>query len=176
MEESPVENRTPASAMQLQPHEVLAEIIRRMGYEVEVESSDGEEQLLINISGKDAGALIGKKGQTLDALQFILNKAFRRDAEDHKPIVVDSGGYRQRRTEALVQLAHRLSEKASRTGHIVAVNPMSAHDRRIIHLALKETPGISTRSEGEGIYRRLLIVPETETAPEPEPETEPEAE
>jgi spoIIIJ-associated protein len=162
MEESPVENRTPASAMQLQPHEVLAEIIRRMGYEVEVESSDGEEQLLINISGKDAGVLIGKKGQTLDALQFILNKVFRRDVEDHKPIVVDSGGYRQRRTEALVQLAQRLSEKATRTGKIVAVNPMSAHDRRIIHLALKETPGISTRSEGEGIYRRLLIVPEPE--------------
>jgi len=82
-------------------------------------------------------------------------------AEDgRKPIVIDSDGYRQRRNDALVQLAHRLREKATRSGKIVAVNPMSAHDRRIIHLALKDVPDVSTRSEGEGAFRRLLIVPE----------------
>ena len=75
-------------------------------------------------------------------------------------MVVDSDGYRERRIEALRELAERLGDKAARTGKIVAVNPMSAHDRRVIHMALRETPGISTRSEGEGEERRLLIVPE----------------
>jgi spoIIIJ-associated protein len=142
------------------PDHVLREIVRLMGYDVEVATSDEEEHLLLDLRGGEAGALIGKKGETLDALQFVLNKIFRGDTDDRKPIVVDSGGYRQRRNEALVQLAHRLCEKATKSGKIVAVNPMSAHDRRIIHLALKETPGVTTRSEGEGIYRRLLIVPE----------------
>jgi spoIIIJ-associated protein len=150
----------PQSSDDEAPGRVLQEIVRLMGYDVEVDTADGDERLLLDLRGTEAASLIGKKGQTLDALQFVLNKIFRRDTDDRKPIIVDSGGYRQRRTEALVQLAHRLCEKATKSGKIVAVNPMSAHDRRVIHLALKETPGVTTRSEGEGIYRRLLIVPE----------------
>jgi len=130
-----------------------------MGFVVEVSESLQDDRVLLNISGPESALLIGKKGQTLDSIQFLLNKMLSRDG-DHLPVVVDSNGYRERRVEALVQLAHRLCEKAVRSGKIVAVNPMSAHDRRIIHLALKETPGVTTRSEGEGIYRRLLIVPD----------------
>jgi spoIIIJ-associated protein len=138
-----------------------------MGYQVEVEVSEDAERTLLDIGGPDAGQLIGKKGQTLDALQFVLNRMLGGELEGRRPVVVDSNGYRQRRTDALVQLAHRLREKATRTGKIVAVNPMSAHDRRIIHMALKETPGVTTRSEGEGIYRRLLIVPDAAGATPP---------
>lgn len=141
------------------PKPVLLEIVRLMGYQVEVEATDEGERTLLVIRGADAGQLIGKKGQTLDALQFLLNRMVGRE-ETRKPIVIDCDGYRERRNEALVQLAHRLKEKATQSGKIVAVNPMSAHDRRVIHMALKDIPGVSTRSEGEGALRRLLIVPE----------------
>jgi spoIIIJ-associated protein len=148
----------PAPSAERDPVALLRELLRLMGYELEVSARSEPDRLVLEISGAEAGLLIGKKGQTLDALQFLLNKMVSRETEQ-KPIVVDSNGYRQRRVEALQQLANRLSEKAQRTGKVVAVNPMSAHDRRIIHLALKETPGVTTRSEGEGVFRRLLIVP-----------------
>jgi spoIIIJ-associated protein len=149
---------SPAPSAERDPVAVLRELLRLMGYELEVSAHDEPDRLVLEIGGVEAAALIGKKGQTLDALQFLLNKMVSREIEQ-KPIVVDSNGYRQRRVEALQQLAQRLSEKAQRSGKVVAVNPMSAHDRRIIHLALKETPGVTTRSEGEGAFRRLLIVP-----------------
>lgn len=140
--------------------ELLKEIVIKMGYEVEVEQREEEDHTLLNLDGEDAQHLIGKKGQTLDAIQYLINKIASVDGEDHKPVVVDSNGYRERRNEALQDMARQLGAKAVEAGKIVAVNPMSAHDRRIIHMALKEAPGLSTRSEGDGIYRRLLIVPE----------------
>lgn len=73
--------------------------------------------------------------------------------------MIDIGGYRERRVDALKQLAERLREQVTKAGKTVAVNPMSAHDRRVIHMALRETPGVITKSEGEGESRRLLIVP-----------------
>jgi len=140
---------------------LLHGMVARMGYELEVLVSADEERIQMNLSGEGAGELVGPKGQTLDALQFLLNRMLNRTGHgDRRPVVVDSDGYRERRIEALRELAERLGDKAARTGKIVAVNPMSAHDRRVIHMALRETPGISTRSEGEGEERRLLIVPE----------------
>jgi spoIIIJ-associated protein len=142
------------------PRTILHEIIRLMGFEVEVEKVETEETIGLTVSGAEAGHLIGKKGQTLDALQFVMNKIMGGDAAGRKLITVDAGGYRERRREALTELARRLGEEVARTGKAIAVNPMSAHDRRIIHLALKEKAGITTRSEGEGAERRLLVVPD----------------
>jgi spoIIIJ-associated protein len=138
---------------------LLHDILTLMGYTLEIETSEEEERIVLDIQGEDAADLIGRKGQTLDSLQFIVNRALNRRMHDRRPVVVDSGGYRQRRIDALKELADRLGDKAARTGKIVAVNPMSAHDRRVIHMALRETPGVTTRSEGEGPTRRLLIVP-----------------
>ena len=128
--------------------ELLKEIVIKMGYEVEVEQREEEDHTLLNLDGEDAQHLIGKKGQTLDAIQYLINKIASVDGEDHKPVVVDSNGYRERRNEALQDMARQLGAKAVEAGKIVAVNPMSAHDRRIIHMALKEAPGLIDAQRG----------------------------
>ena len=142
-----------------QASDLLEGILQRMGYELEVEASDDGQRIVLDIIEDDDGALIGPKGQTLDALQYVLARAMNNRGVK-RPIIVDDGGYRGRRKEALLELAQKLLEEARSTGKTLAVNPMSAHDRRVIHVALKEEPGVITRSEGEGIYRRVLIVPQ----------------
>ena len=139
---------------------VLHRILEHMGIVAEVRVREEDERIVLDVAGSETGLVIGKKGQTLDALQFLMNKIINRDREGRKPIVVDSEGYRVRRADSLVELALRLGEKAVRTHRTITVNPMSPHDRRIIHLALDKVPGVTTRSEGEGAYRRLLIIPE----------------
>jgi len=138
----------------------LEGLLERMGFAGSVESSEDEERIQLRIFGTDASALIGKKGRTLDALQFIVNKMVGREPGERKLVVIDSDNYRQRREASLVQLAERLSKKAVEEGKIVKLNPMSARDRRVIHMTLRDTAGVSTHSEGEGDDRRLLIVPE----------------
>jgi spoIIIJ-associated protein len=122
-------------------------------------SSDGE-QIQLSLSGSDSGMIIGRRGQTLDALEHLVNRVvFRDDTEPGGRVSLDVEGYRQRRQESLEQLALRLAAKARETGRFVTLNPMSPRDRRIVHLTLQSDPSVSTRSEGEGQYRRLVIVP-----------------
>ena len=147
--------------------EVLGEILKRMGIDASIDVNDEADRVVLDIKGAESGLVIGKKGQTLEALQFLVAKIVHRGFEGEagssrsptKPIVVDVGGYRARREEALVELANRLGEKARHTGRTITVNPMSPHERRIIHITLDKVPGVTTRSEGEGIFRRLLIIP-----------------
>jgi spoIIIJ-associated protein len=142
--------------------EVLKKLLELMGLEAEVESTENDERILLVVKGPDTGLVIGKKGQTLDALQHLVNKIVaqtRPEGDDGKAIHLDSEGYRDRRNESLVELAHRLAEKARRTGRPVAADPMSAADRRVIHVTLAEAEGVTTRSEGEGIHRHLVVVP-----------------
>ncbi len=149
------------------PRQVLGEILKRMGIEASIELREEGDRQVLDIKGVEAGLVIGKKGQTLEALQFLVGKIVHRGFEGDaaasrgqiKPIVIDSGGYRARREEALVELANRLGQKARHTGRTITVNPMSPHERRIIHITLDKVPGVTTRSEGEGIFRRLLIIP-----------------
>ncbi len=142
--------------------EVLLGMLTRMGVEATVRVTEDPERIVLDGAGSEAGLVIGKKGQTLDALQYLVNKIINRDRDGRKPILVDSEGYRGRREESLVELAHRLADKARRTGKPVAADPMSPADRRVIHVALANTPGLTTRSEGEGIYRHLVIIPTSE--------------
>jgi spoIIIJ-associated protein len=141
-------------------HELLKGLLQRMGMRATVTVRVEEGQLLVDIGGPDSGRLIGKKGQTLDAIQIILGKMVARRVGRSLMMTVDAGGYRERRAESLEELAHRLRQKAIDSGRTVALNPMSARDRRIIHVALRDAEDVSTRSEGEGDQRRLLIVPE----------------
>lgn len=155
--------------MKDQAAEKLQGILDRMGVEGEVVAREDDERVTLEVRGADASLVIGKHGATLDALQFLVNKMVSRgpapgagvegDEAQSKPISVDAEGYRERRAESLVELAHRLAEKARRSGKPVPAAPMSAADRRVMHLALADVPGLTTRSEGEGPARHLVIIP-----------------
>lgn len=148
------------SAFAKESRDALRMLLEHMRMEVDVNViEEDEQQVLLDIVGRDAQHLVGKKGQVLDAIQMLVNKMVKRQAPGAL-ILVDAEGYRERRTDSLVKLAHRLKEEAKSKQRVVALNPMSARDRRIIHMTLRDEPGVSTRSEGEGLERRLLIVPE----------------
>jgi len=138
----------------------LQDLLGLLGIKAVVDLKEEPERILLNIQGDGSGLLIGRKGQTLDALEYLINKIVHKGAEDKKRIVVDTENYRSRREESLIRLAHRLGEKAKRLGRPVTISPMSAHDRRIIHLALQDDTNLRTRSLGTGLYRKLVISPE----------------
>ncbi len=142
----------------------LQDILRLLEVETTVDLKEDSERILLNIKGDGSGLLIGRKGQTLDAIEYLINKIVHKDAEDKKRIVVDTENYRLRREESLVQLAQRLAEKAKRMGRPVTISPMSAHDRRIIHLALQDDKTLRTWSTGSGLYRKVIISPEKKSS------------
>lgn len=138
--------------------EFLQNIFTAMNIEVAIEKIAAEEGIIFNLHGQDLGILIGKHGQTLDALQYLTNLAANRDIEqDRVKIVVDVEDYRKRREETLYRLAERLADKVKRRGERVVLEPMSRHERKIIHMALQEDKRISTYSEGEEPYRKVVI-------------------
>jgi spoIIIJ-associated protein len=130
-----------------------------MSFECQVAVKETPEKIILNIEGDGSGLLIGKRGQNLDAIQYILNKAINRADNERKMIMVDSEAYRKRREEALLVLAQRIREKVKKTKKPVSLSNMNAHDRRIIHLALQEDETLTTKSRGEGEYRKIVILP-----------------
>jgi spoIIIJ-associated protein len=138
---------------------LLAGILERMNIEAPVTADAREEAIVLNIQGDGGGLLIGKRGQNLDALQYIVNKATNRSGEDRKMIVIDTEAYRKRREDALVSLAERLGQKVKKTRKAVTVSHMNAHDRRIIHMTLQTDSSLTTKSRGEGEYRKIIIMP-----------------
>ena len=114
--------------------------------------------ITLNIDGDKSGLLIGKKGKTLDALQFIVNRIVNKKLEKNIQVVVDSEGYRKRREEVLMEMAFRLSEKAKKLKKPMVTNLLNPHDRRTIHIALKDDDEIDTRSRGDGIFKKVLII------------------
>jgi spoIIIJ-associated protein len=142
----------------------LQDLLRLLEMDATVDLKEDPERILLNIKGDGSGLLIGRKGQTLDAIEYLINKIVHKDAEDKKRIVVDTENYRLRREDSLVQLAQRLAEKAKRMGRPVTISPMSAHDRRIIHLALQDDKTLRTWSTGSGLYRKVIISPEKKSS------------
>jgi len=140
--------------------DVLEDLVDHMGFDVTIDGIQEDERVDIEMSGPDAGRVIGKKGQTLDALQFLVNKIVNRFPEGRKHVVLDVEGYKDRRADSLVSMAQRLADKASRTGKIISISPMPARERRVIHIALADWNGITTQSDGEGTERRVRIIPE----------------
>ena len=128
----------------------LRGLLDHLEIEAPVEMKEDEERIYLNIQGDGGGLLIGRKGQTLDALEYLVNKMVHKSQEGKKRIVVDTENYRLRREESLVKLAQRLAEKARQLGRPVTISPMNAHDRRIVHLALQNDRSLRTRSTGTG--------------------------
>lgn len=139
--------------------EVLDGILLRMGLDFPVHIKETHDTISLRIEGDGSGLLIGKGGQTLDALQYIINKATNKNGKERKRIILDTEDYRMRREKTLIALAEKLGQKAKRTRKPVTVNPMNAHDRRIIHLALQDDKQLMTKSRGEGNYRKIIILP-----------------
>lgn len=139
--------------------EVLEGILTRMDLETSVEVREDDERVVLDVTGPDAGRAIGKKGQTLDALQFLVNKIVNRFPESRRYIVVDSGDYRDRHDKNLVSMARREAKRAVEQGRTITLSPMPARDRRLIHLSLAKFPGVTTKSNGEGLGRRIQIIP-----------------
>jgi spoIIIJ-associated protein len=145
----------PAGATLERARTVLTEIVALMQVEAQVVLAD-EGQLMI--AGDKRGMLIGRRGQTLDALEYLVNRIIGREELPGR-ISIDAEDYRERRRGSLEGLAQRLAERVRRRGKAVSLNPMSPRDRRIIHLALQGDPSLVTRSTGDGYYRRLVIAP-----------------
>ncbi|MGI5902380.1 MAG: RNA-binding cell elongation regulator Jag/EloR [Desulfitobacteriia bacterium] len=135
----------------------LRELIAAMNVNADFEVFHRDDHILINITGSDLGILIGRRGDTLEAIQFLTGLAVARKAVDKTRIVIDIEGYRKRREETLIKLAKRLAEKVKRTGTRIVLEPMSPQERRIIHTALQGEYKILTFSEGEEPNRRVVI-------------------
>jgi spoIIIJ-associated protein len=141
--------------------EFLLGVLERMGISADIDIKDDKDRTTLEIQTKDTELVIGRRGVVMDALQHLVNKVVYRDRRDEKtkPLVVDAGGFRDKQVERLRALGQRMAEKALETKQIVELQPMTAHDRRIVHMAISEIAGLTTRSEGEGEDRHILIVP-----------------
>ena len=137
--------------------EFLLGMFGKMGLSVQIEKLTTKDKITFQVHGEDLGILIGKHGQTLDAIQYLTNLVANKEVRRRCQIVVDVENYRSRREETLIQLAHRLGAKVRRTRQKIALEPMNAFERKIIHLALQNEKNIKTDSEGQEPYRHIVI-------------------
>src|SRR5271170_5358058 len=152
----------------LEAIEILKQILEQMGEQTEVRQIEVDaETVELEIKGDGSGILIGRHGQTLDALEYIVNRILARRIKDAAPISLEAESYRARRRQQLHRMALSMGEKAKREHKPVRLEPMAPRDRRVVHLALKEDPMITTRSAGEGLMRSIEIMP-TDSSGRPE--------
>jgi spoIIIJ-associated protein len=123
------------------------------------ESPDDAPEIVVEVTGRDSGRIIGKKGQVLAALQFLTHRVINRPGQDRRHVLVDADGYRLRREQSLATMAKRLGKQALEEGKIITFEPMNPRDRRVVHLALAKFEGVITKSDGEGDSRRVQIIP-----------------
>ncbi len=138
---------------------LMTQLMELVGFDGTVDAFDAGEVILVQVSTAQTGLFIGQKGETIDALQYLLNLIVYRDWPFAKRIVVDTEGYRQRRVEAIQGMANRVARRAQRERRPLSLPPMSAAERRVVHLFLKENPKVSTSSEGQDENRRVVISP-----------------
>jgi spoIIIJ-associated protein len=140
--------------------EVVERIVHEIGVQCTVEIEESDEEIRVVCDGHDLGMLIGRHGQTIDAIQYLANAiVFRGRYEERKPLIVDAAGYRDRRQATLDALAVRMAEQASATGQRVELEPMTAVERKIVHEKLKDDPEVETTSEGTEPNRFVVVLP-----------------
>ena len=137
--------------------EFLSGLTERMGVPAEIAVSESEEQLRMVLSGENMSILIGRRGETLDAIQYLTSLNVNRTREDYLRVSLDTENYRAKREEALRKLAVRMAGRCKKSGRRVALEPMNPYERRILHSALQADPDVTTHSEGEEPYRRVII-------------------
>ena len=138
--------------------EFLQELTQLMGVNVSVAvATDEEGNVRVNMDGDNLGILIGRRGETLDALQYLTSLRVNRGQSNYTRVTLDTEGYRAKREEALVRLANRMANRAQKTGRKVSLEPMNPYERRILHSALQDHPAVTTHSEGEEPNRHVVI-------------------
>jgi spoIIIJ-associated protein len=141
------------------PEVILSEILTRMGFDADVESRVLDGSMHLNINTDTPGLLIGRHGQTLNALEHLLNCILNKSSLVKKKVFVDTEGYRERREQMLVELAYRVATKVKQTHQEIILDPMPPQDRRIIHIALQSDDYVRTYSRGGGIMKRVVVTP-----------------
>ena len=145
--------------MPAQPKETLLKLLETLGFEASIDEHQIEDGLLLEVKTDDSGRLIGRQGQTLSDLQYLLNRLLFQQDQSSPKVMVDVGGYRAQAREALVKKAKDAAEKVRRWGDVVELEPLSAFDRRIVHNALKDDPNVETHSvEVEGTNKKAVLL------------------
>jgi len=165
IEEKPVKRKSTAAIRpddleDVSRHEALdflRKTCEKMGLTLEITAKKNEECIYFDIEGKDAGTIIGKRGQTLDAMQYLTSLVVNKEKEKYIRVVLDAENYRSKREKTLEQLADRLARKVVKTRRSVRLEPMNPYERMVIHATLQNDPKVKTRSEGEEPYRRVII-------------------
>jgi spoIIIJ-associated protein len=138
---------------------VLQRIVEELGLEASVAVEEGEDEIQADIEGEDVGLLIGRHGQTIDAIQLLCYQAAFRGRQDRKRVSVDAAGYRRRQGESLRRRADMAADDAVRHGQAVEMDPMGSNDRRVVHEHLRDRPEIETYSEGDEPNRYVVVAP-----------------
>jgi len=145
--------------MTAEPKETLQQLLETLGFQATIEEHQFEDGLLLEVKAEDSGRLIGRQGQTLTDLQYLLNRILFQKDQSAPKVMVDVGGYRAQAREALVKKAKEAADKVRRWGDVVELEPLSAFDRRIVHNALKDDPGVETHSvEVEGTTKKAVLL------------------
>lgn len=137
--------------------EVLRAILDGLGLQAQMQIEEREDAACFNVEGKDLGLLIGRQGQTLDAVQSIVNAVAARGNPEHRQIIVDAEGYRERQKRSVEELAARMAQKVIADRGAIVLRPMGAYERKLVHLVLRDNPQVETASEGREPFRRVTI-------------------
>jgi spoIIIJ-associated protein len=139
--------------------EILETLLERVQEKATVSVHQEDDRISLRIETDDAGLLIGKQGQTLDALQYLVTKMLAKKSRRKVRITIDVEAYRARHNEALAHLAQKYGEKVKKSGRPIILSPMNPYDRRIVHMALQDDKELKTMSRGEGLYKKVVISP-----------------
>ena len=142
----------------------LSKVFQAMNMEVEVAAKSDEDALNVEMSGEHMGLVIGKRGDTLDALQYLTSLVVNHESDERVRVVLDTENYREKRTQALVALANKTANTVTKTGKSIALEPMNPQERRIIHSALQDNKNVTTFSTGQEPRRKIVIAPQGQAA------------
>jgi spoIIIJ-associated protein len=167
-QETPVADDSPAPSQGMFPGkqavlETFELILGKLGIAPRLSFKDTPEGFLIDVAGDGAALVIGRHGQTLEAVEYVLNRIAGNNRQDAPRILLDVEGYRERREEALAELAASTAVRVRESGRPVVLQPMSPRDRRLVHVLLQEDPTVETHSEGDGPFRTLVVSPKRST-------------